>query len=541
MTASPHIRHSLPIVLLLLFLCPGCRRLGRTASAGTPGSRMLRIALVDEVKSFDPALSNDTGNAELLQNVFEGLVIFDENNRIAPLLARSWTISPDDRTYTFHLREGVRFHNGRPFTAADVKWSWERALRPKTRSQNATNYLSGISGEADFVSGSRSDVSGLRILDDLTLQVTLDKPQSYFLGKITLPAAWVVCREAVERGGGHITDANAIGTGAFTMAEYRSNNRVVLHANPDYWGGRPPVDRIERPIVLDPAVRQIKFENDELDVASIVPSDYVRDLKSPSLRDQAHAYPAAGIGYLTLHPKLLPQFRDPRVRLAIARAIDRDAIVRLAFEGVNTPLTTVLPAGIPGAAPADKTLAFDPPRARALLAEAGYPGGSGFPPLTLVIMDKHPDSTAVAQVVRGDLKKNLGITVNIQEREFVSFNADTTESEKVPFYYYGWVADYLDAQDFLSTLLRTGAPLNHYGYSNREFDRLCDQADVERDEKVRAALYHKAEQIALSEAAVVPLNTGPGFVLVKPRVKGFRVNLLNALPLNRVSISDTTH
>jgi oligopeptide transport system substrate-binding protein len=513
------------LLLALMILLPvGCGR-GRNA-AGT--AAVLRYPLVMELATLDPARNNDIYTAELLQNVYESLVAFDAHNRIAPALAERWEVSADGRTYTFHLRANSRFHApfARPVTAADVKYSMERALWPETRSPVASNYLAGILGVGDVAAGKRRDLPGVQVVDPRTLTITLDRPRGYFLGALAYPTGCVVCREAIEKNGGLFDEKTAIGTGPFILREYQHGAKVILDANPDYWGGRPRLARIERPIVLDPQTAHLMYENGEVDMIQTARADYVNDQKDPALKAEAKLLPQASVFYLVMHPRLQPAFRDSRVRRAFAEAIDRDQIVRIASLGVWTRADSFMPPGMPGCNPGIRKLPHDPAGARRLLAAAGYPGGRNFPRLTLVYVERQPELSAAAQIIRADLQQNLGITADLQEREMTTFFNDTGNQEKVPFFLTGWIADYPDPQDFLSTLLRTGAPLNHVGYSNPKFDSLCDRADAERDMNKRIPDYRQADQIAMDDVAVFPYAFDKQPMLIKPYVRDYAANLL---------------
>ncbi len=214
------------------------------------------------------------------------------------------------------------------------------------------------------------------------------------------------------------------------------------------------------------------------------------------------------------------------MRLAFAQAIDKDTLSRVAYKGTSPRADSFLPPGLPGSDPTAPPMRYDPAAARKSLAEAGYPEGKGFPSLTLVYLEKQPEWYAMAQLIRDDLRKNLGITVNLREYEAVAFWRDTSDAERIPFYITGWIADYLDPQDFLSTLLRSGAKLGHTGYRNPRFDAVCDRADAETDMQKRVPLYREADRIAMEDVAVLPLVFYRQPLLVKPYVRDYQSNLL---------------
>jgi oligopeptide transport system substrate-binding protein len=498
--------------------------------------RTLRYPITSNIDSLDPAVSFNMENWQVIENIFEGLVGYDTSGKIVPRLAEKWDISDGGRRYTFHLRQDAKFHNGRKVVASDVKYSIERALWPETKSPGAANFFSGITGVKEVVVGKRKDLTGVRVVDDSTVEILLDKPAGYFLGQLTVCVGCVVCREEIEKNGGRIDEQSAVGTGPFKLGQYQPGVKIVLDANRSYYGRQAGVDRVERRIVLDPSTAHILYETGEADVVDTTGVQSQQDRKDPRLAKELVIQPTATNLFMILHTRLQPAFRDLRVRQAFAEAIDRDEAVRLAGGGVRVRVDTLLAPGIPGYQPGIRRFRYDPAHARQLLASAGFPGGKGFPRLALVIIQKEPVWSGLAQVVRDGLKENLGIEVDLQEREGVVFNKDSN-NDKMPFYLYGWTADYLDAQSFLSSLLRSGSSVNHYGYSNPELDALCDRADGETDERKRTALYAKADEIAMRDIAVLPLTTAVNFTLVKPNVHGFEENPICVLPLNGITIS----
>lgn len=517
-------------ILLLIMLVSTCTGCGRSTRNSAAGGTTLRYPIVIEPATFDPARINDVYTSELMQNIYEGLVTLDANNAVIPALARTWETSSDGKTYTFHLDPGAKFHNGRPVTSDDVKYSFERALWKETQSQTAANYLGAIIGVADVVAGKTRTIAGVKVIDPHTLAITIDKPRGYFLGMLSYPTGWAVCKEAIEKNGGRLDDKAAIGCGPFALKDYRHGAKVTMEAFSGYHGGKPLLSGIERPIVLDYQTAHIQYENNEVDFCFTALNDYVNDAKSPTLKDQTLLRPYASVNYIVMHPGLQPVFKKSKVRQAIAMAIDREDIVRHAAHGIWQKAEGFLPPGLAGYDTKTRGSVYDPVQARQLLAEAGYPDGKGFPRLTLVYVEKQPEVADSASIVRDNLKQNLGITIDLQEREAGTFFEDTGTKERIPFWMAGWIADYPDPQDFLSTLLRTKAPLNHVGYSNAQFDALCDQADAEADMNKRIPFYQQADQIATSEVAVLPLYYLKQQFLQKPYVKDLAVNIMQPIP-----------
>lgn len=518
-------------VLLLTF--SGCSNSGSTSSVQ---GKVFRYALTAEPTTLDPARVEDGPTIDLLFQVYEGLVRWEVGNELVPNIAERWEISPDGKTYTFYLKKGVKFHNGREVTAEDFKYSIERSLDPETGSTTAGTYLNDIVGANERLQGKTQEVAGVQVVDSHTLQIEIDAPKAYFLAKLTYPTAYAVCKEAIEKTNGKVTVESAIGTGPFKWKEYVANSKVVLEAFGDYHDGRPLLDFMERPIILDATTRHAMYESGELDLCDVQKSDLIQDQKDPVLSKELQFFDRAAVYYFALNQNAYAPFKDMRVRQAFALAIDREEAVRVALQGVNKKANGILPPGVPGYDESYQGWSYDPKRAAELLAEAGYPGGKGMPKLTLTFREKTPDLRRVAEVAANMLKQNLGMDVDLREMEWGAF-LDELNKESMPMYHLRWAADYLDPQNFLSVMLRTGAQENRVGYSNPKFDALCDEADRTTDSERRIQLYRQAEKLVVEEAPWVPIYYQKDVELIKPYVSGVRDTLLGHLPHAKTDVA----
>jgi ABC-type transport system substrate-binding protein len=508
---------------------PGCATSTRSGDSKEGASdQILRYALTTEPTTMDPARVEDGPTIDLLFHLYEGLVQWNEQSQVVGNLAESWTVSPDGLLYTFNIKKGVKFHNGDPLTAQDFLYSINRALDPKTQSTVAGTYLNDILGAPDVLAKKATTAKGIEAPDDYTLKITLDKPKPYFLSKLTYPTAYAVNRRSIEEGGAKWTE-QPVGTGPFILDRWDHNSMVKLKANPDYHDGRPKLDGIERPVLLDPSTRHAKFESGEIHFTDISMGDYDRDHNDPKLKDKIKTFPRPAVFYGSMNQKAFPPFKDQRVRQAFNHAVDKQQIINVVMRGVVKKANGILPPGIPGFDPNLKGLDFDPAKAKSLLAAAGYPGGKGFPALTLTFREKQVDMKRFAEAMAAQLEKNLGIKISLREMEWGSF-LDARNKGTLPFYYLRWMADYLDPQDFLSVMLHTGTQENGAYYSNPQFDALCDRADVLQDPAKRIALYQQAERIVVEDAAWIPLYYQTDLELWNPAVKGVRESLMGHLP-----------
>jgi oligopeptide transport system substrate-binding protein len=540
----------------LTLLLTGCTTGKQSGNAGTTeagasaiGSKatgnVLRYALISEPTTLDPAKVEDGTTIDLLQNVFEGLVKWDEKNNIVPSLCEKWDLSPDGATYTFHLRTGVKFQkNGREMTADDFKYSFERACDPKTASPVAANYLGDIKGATDRIQGKATDISGVKVVDPHTLEITLNGFKPYWLGNMTYPCTFVVCKEEIVKTNGEVNENSAIGTGPFVLSRYTKGGQVSLTANPDYYAGKPKLDGIERPIILDGGTRFSSYEAGELDIVDVSAGNLDHINSDPKLKDELKAFPRAATWYVALNQDSTDSpFKKKEVRQAFAHAIDPEAIVRVALKGQADIATGIVPPNLGDYTSTCKLLAYDPAQAKKLLAQAGYPDGKGFPKLPITYRDGMPQVGSTVVVIAEQLKQNLGIEVQPQPMPWGDFLKERT-AKTMPLSHLRWGADYADPQNYLSLLLHTSKKVNGkedheengVGYSNPEFDARCDKADVEHDHAKRMALYQQAEQIAVNDAPWVPLYFQRDVELVKPRVKNIRDSLFGHLPYTTTTV-----
>jgi oligopeptide transport system substrate-binding protein len=523
----------------MIALLSGC---GGPSSSGGGGStaqgktdNILRYPLPNNPTSLDPGVVQDGDTLDCLQQVYEGLVAWSEDNKPVPLLAEKWDIEDNGTTYVFHVKKGVKYHNGQELKAEDFKYAWERNCNPELKSQTAAAYMSDIVGVMDVVNGKAKEISGVTVVDDYTLKVKLDKPRAYFLGKMTY-----LVFAPMPKGSAPATEIQdlkqVVGTGPFKMTRYEPQQIVVLTKNADYHGGAPAIDGIERPVVKDASARLSRYASGEFDLCILQRSDIDAVMKNPAIKDHLKYFDRPSIFYIGLNMgDIYPPFKDKRVRKAFAMAIDRDTIVDKFMQGANTKALSIVPPGVIGHREKGKVHPYDPEGARKLLAEAGYPGGKGLPQLEIFYRQGYPDIRLVAEAVASQLKENLGVTVLGRETEWRAYLERYNKGEN-PFFHMRWAADYLDPQNFLSHMLSSTGPENKVFYKNEEFDKLCAEADSIMDEAKRLELYAKAEDIVLDDAPWIPIYFQRDVELIRPRVKGLRESLFGHLPHTKVTL-----
>ncbi len=525
---------TLPLGLLL----SGCGHKGSSSAPGTDAASAttFRYPIVTNPTSYDPGKIQDGDTIDLVQQTFEGLVRWGEDNSVQPNLAEKWEISDGGKTYMFHLKKGVKFQNGREMTAVDFKWCFERVCEPAFASPTAETYLNNIVGVTERLRGKAKDISGISVVDPYTLQIKIDKPRPYFLGKLTYPTAFVYAKEALKDPSKEMNDVSElVGTGAFRIVKIIPSQVIELDANANYHGGAPKVAHIERPIVLDPATRLNMYKSGQIDLVQLERQDVVALQNDEKFKDQIKFFDRPAMWYVGLNCNIYPQFKDRRVRQAVAMAIDVDDIVNNILGGINKKATGIVPPGVFGHQDNPTVIKFNPEKAKQLLTEAGYPEGKGLPNFDLTYREARPDIGIVATKVASDLKKNLGMNVTLKTMEWRAY-LDKYTAKKLPFYHMRWAADYLDAENFLSTLLASYGPENKVFYANPEYDALCQKADTSLDPGERQRLYAQAENIVLQDAPFVPIYFQRDAELISPRVKGLRESAFGHLPHLTVSV-----
>ncbi|GAC1435169.1 MAG: ABC transporter substrate-binding protein [Chloroflexota bacterium] len=496
---------------------------GRASAALAHSPGVLRIS--DEgstTPSLEPAMVADDPWIATL--VFSGLVGLDANLHVIGDGADTWRVSPDRRTYTFHIRPGLRLGNGTPVTADDFAWSLNRALTPKFANGNASYYLGNIKGAADVTARKAAWASGIKVLTQGAqkgwLQITLKQPSSVFLQQLTFPTSYVVPRARIALLGDAWT-SSALGTGPFRVRSWRQKQELILEPNPYYWRGKLALRELHILLIdAEHAFEQYRLGNLDVMGAIAFPGD--RLLKAQSI-------PVYHTQHLLLTDFLLPNVKRPpfdnvKIRQAFSYAINREALASTTLGGTVFPATGLLPPGLPGYNAALRGQVYDPARARKLLAQAGYPAGKGLPPTTLLVDNSSPIYGKESTALQAAWKATLGVTVTLARDDHTTYN-DALSNRRFQIALTTWAADYPDPQDVLSLQLQTGASDNLGGYSNPTVDHLTQQADsMDPDSASRLPLYQQAEQVAVNEAAWIALDWGRSAVLIRPTVHGLVVS-----------------
>ena len=335
----------------------------------------ITVTYKDDVATLDPAIGYDWQNWSMIKSLFDGLMDYEPGTtNLRPELAESYDISPDGQTFTFKLRHGVKFHNGREMTADDVKYSLDRATNPKTQSPGA-GFFGSIKGYDDVAAGNAESLEGVTVVDPYTVKFKLTRPDATFLHVMAINFAHVVPKEEVEEYGADF-GKHPVGTGAFKLTEWTLGQRLVFERNPDYWRkGLPHLDKITFEIGQEPIVALLRLQKGEVDIAGdgIPPAKFLEVMADPEQKARVVDGGQLHTGYVTMNTQMAP-FDNVKVRQAVNMAINKDRIVQL-INNRAVPANQPLPPSMPGYDKAFKGYAYDVAKAKALLAEAGHPDG----------------------------------------------------------------------------------------------------------------------------------------------------------------------
>jgi ABC-type transport system substrate-binding protein len=485
-------------------------------ACSSPGSTN-RSTLVDsrdvyDPRSLDPALSTDVPTGRAVAYLFDGLTRFDPSAKVEPALAERWDVTADGLTYTFHLRRGVTFHDGTPFVARHVVNSWQRVLDPAVKGGRGEP-LYPIAGAREYADGKAKSIAGLSAPNDSTIVIRLTEPLAIFPKLLAMPVASVVPDHPPPNFGEH-----PIGTGPWKLAEWKHDDYLLFARNQSYYGGAPKADSLRARIIAEPSTAVAEFESGNVDVLQIPAGEASDWQEDESRKPLLMSTPALELVYVAINCTRGP-LKDPRVRQAINHAIDIDRIIERLISGRGTRAAGVIPPALAGYDSARKAYAYDPAKAKQLLAAAGFPNGIDIELWT----STNPIYRLMAETIQAYLNAS-GIRTKIVQRESAAARGAARKGQ-TDLFLKDWYADYPDAENFLYPLLHSGnagVGGNVSFYSNARFDQIVTASRRELDEAKRNALYREADSLAFQDAPMVFLYFYNELYAVQPWVKGFQ-------------------
>lgn len=489
------------------------------------------MRLHSEPPTLDWNLATDYVSIAIINNLMEGLAWYDSKLTAKPALAKGWTVSKDGKTYTYKLRDGLKWSDGVPLTAQHFWDSWERTLNPKTASQYAY-MLFDVVGAKEYNEGKLKDPSklGIKAVDATTFVITLNKKAAYFPNIPTFNVTYPIRKELIEKYGNKWTDPGKLVTvGPFTLTEWKHDSKLSLAPNANYYNGKPKLEKINAYIVNEDTTAINMYESGSLHYVSRLPALEIERLKNnPGYRNA----PYLRGYYYGFNIKKAP-FNDVRVRKAFAHAVDRTQIVSL-LKGGQIPTTSWVPKGMMGYEQ-NVGLKFDVKEAKKLLAEAGYPNGKGFPAVTFMF-DTRDDNKLIAERLQSMWKQNLGVDLKVQNEDWKVY-LSRLQNDAPGMYRLGWGADYPDPDNFLN-LFTSYSGNNYTRWKSKEYDALIEKAASETSVAKREAIYKKAQKLLTEDdVAIIPLFVDAINVLVAPQVKGLQLNAMDLLKLDSVTVN----
>ncbi|CAA9318023.1 MAG: Oligopeptide ABC transporter, periplasmic oligopeptide-binding protein OppA [uncultured Friedmanniella sp.] len=511
-----------------------------SAGAQIDDANTLRVHQRNFPSLLDPHQLGFVDDIAVVGLLYEGLTRLDSKMDVVPGAAESWEFSEDGLTLTFHLHEGLTYSDGSPLTAERFRDAALRTCAPLTAGlyqailfnvAGCQAYVESLGpvGEGTPVATPVSDERfvedfGVTAPDDRTLVVELLEPAPYFPAIASMQVFFPAKQELIEAGGEGwwLDPAYHVGNGPFVMDTVDEDQQITFRANDAYWAGRPALDGIEYRYIQDNAVALQAYQQGDVDIMWVDPSQIEAINEDPTLAEQFVQFPGTSTLSLNFNLREAP-FDDKRVREAFAYGFDRATWCAEVFNGGCLPTTEWIPQGVMGAVD-DDTYAFDPEKARQALAASSYGGPDGLPEITYTYVSDDPAETTRAEWIAGQYRDILGVEVELEGLEFATWVDRFTSPDNFPqLTGAGWVQDYPDAQNWLSIIWAceaTNLAVN-VGYCNEEFDALIAQADAELDPAARTALYAEAHRLLLADVPAVMTHNEARQYLVHPGVGGY--------------------
>ena len=507
-------------------LALGCR-----SSPEESGGNHFRVNLGTEPPSLDWSLATDHVSFNVIANLMVGLSEFNEDLKPAPVIAKSWDILDGGKKIVFRLRDDVSWSDGKKVRAQDFEYSWKRLLDPKTASEYAY-ILFDIVNAQEFHEGKITDAGavGVRAADDATLIVELRHAASYFLSITTFEVTFPQRQDIVEQFQARWTHPDHIVTnGPFLLSSWQHENQIELRANANFFRGKPAMEKITMFMVNEKSTALAMFEQGRLD---FIDNHSIPTLEKKRLsRNRGFKRVPQLRGYYYGFITDRKPFDDPRVRRAFAMAIDREVFPKI-LHGGEMPASSWVPPGMLAHNPRIG-VPFNPPEARRLLREAGYPSGKGFPRVVLGY-NTEEDHKLVAEAVQGMWQRNLGVIVALENQEWKVY-LKKLQNDPPNLFRLGWGADYPDPDNFMK-LFTADSGNNQTRWKNPRYDELLERAARELDAKKRRALYDAAQKILCeTDLPIVPLFWTAESTLLKPGYAGLELNAMGRMDLRHVA------
>jgi len=500
------------VAALVVVAFTGCGSNAGSGAAPKPNDTLI-YAQGAEPRGLDPALVDDGESAKVMSNIFEGLLKYNKDStKVEPSLAKSWELSPDGLSYTFHLQQGVKFQDGTDFNADAVKFNIDRELKPQVTEDM---------GYASFVYGSVKDVM---VVDKDTVKVNLTAPSTPFLSNLAMAmAAPMVSPKALKDNKNNVNQA-PIGTGPYKFVKWEKDQNIVLVRNDEYWGTKALTKNVVFKFIKDNSARVVALNNGEADMIDGIDPSVVKQITDAG--NKIFQAPGMNINYMAYNTSKKP-FDDQKLRMAMSQAINVPELVKSLYQGYSEPATSILPTFMDGYDKSIAQVAYDPTAAAKTLKDAG---------LTSVHMitytNPRPYNAATGQVlaesIQGYLAK-VGVTVKIDSYDWTTYKAKVKAGD-YDLAFYGWVGDNGDPDNFMNLLADKDPTMNIALYKNDQFNSLIAKGLVTPAGAERNAIYTQLEKIAATDAVWLPISHAQTLCAYKPNVQNFYFHMTGITP-----------
>jgi oligopeptide transport system substrate-binding protein len=541
------LKKVLAIALSVIIVASVLGACGQKSTNNASTKDTIKFVAGEEPKTLDPGTNNSLDGGIYILHAFEGLTKVGKDGKTTAGMAKSWDISSDGTKYTFHLRDGITWSDGKPVTAGDFEYAWKRALDPAVASEYAYQLYYLKNGEEYNMSadptykGTKATAAdvGVKATDDKTLEVTLKAPASYFLDLTNFPTYMPIRKDIVEKYKDKWTQSpdSYISNGPFKMSKWEHNSQIVFVKNDKYWDkDNITLKEIDWTLMSEQDAALNAFQSGEIDASyDLVPPEELKNLQS---QGKLKILDKLGTYYLDLNIKKAP-LDNIKVRKALNLAIDRQQIVDVVTKAGEKPAVGFVPFGVPGATAgkdfrseiSNNTFfpaSADVTQAKKLLSEAGYPDGKGFPELE-ILYNNTGNHKQIMEAVQEQWRKNLGISVKISGMEWKVLQS-TRHEKNYTVSRDGWIGDYNDPMTFMD-MWTSNSGNNNTNFANAQYDSLIRQAQSTMDQKVRMDAMHKAEKILLEEQPIVPIYFYTTRLLIDPKWKNVQANPLGFIYL----------
>ncbi|WP_407306479.1 ABC transporter substrate-binding protein [Desulfosporosinus sp. SB140] len=488
-----------------------------SSSASNPNDTLV-YAQGAEPRGLDPALVDDGESAKVMSNIYEGLLKYDKDStKVEPSLAKSWDVSPDGLTYTFHLQEGVKFQDGTDFNADAVKFNIDRQLPPKVTQDMAY---------ASFVFGSVKDV---QVVDQKTVKINLKAPSTPFLSNLAMiMAAPMISPKALQANNNNVDQA-PVGTGPYKFVKWDKDQDIVLVRNDEYWGTKALTKNVIFKFIKDNSARVVALNNGEADVIDGIDATVIKQITDSG--NKIFQAPGMNINYMAYNTSKKP-FNDPKLRTAISQSINVPELVKSLYQGYSEPATSILPTFMSGYDKSVSQVAYDPTAAAAALKAAG---------LTSVHMITYTNprpynaatGQALAEAIQGYLSK-AGVTVKLDSFDWTTYKQKVKAGD-YDIAFYGWVGDNGDPDNFMNLLADKDPTMNIALYNNPQFNSLIAKGLTTPAGDARNAIYTQLEKISASDAVWLPISHAQTLCAYRPNVQNFYFHMTGITPFAGVS------